>query len=154
MTRHDATRPIEQPVRVEPKRLIYSVKNEDDFDPRICIRARGCTYGHRSREQRRCCRGWSSVARLHPFYMLFWVPKTTAFTESRRLLSFIHIIFVSVIGARGRAGVLGGCEGAPPGMVGLTDRVRPIRVPRSRSAANGTRSSSRRSHLHHCRGRL
>jgi hypothetical protein len=89
----------DRPVRIEPKRLYYSVNDDEDFDPRICVRAHGCAYGHRRSGMRRCCRGWWSVSRLHPFYMLFWVPKSTAFTLSRRLISFLQIILASIIRA-------------------------------------------------------
>jgi len=82
--------------RVEPKRIIYN-DDEDDFDPKVCVNARGCTYGHRTPYMRHLCRGWYGVTQLHPFYMIFWTPKDTAYTIVRRILSLIHIIFVAVI---------------------------------------------------------
>ena len=83
--------------RVEPKRIIYN-DDEDDFDPKVCVNARGCTYGHRTPYTRHLCRGWYGVTQLHPFYMIFWTPKDTAYTIVRRILSLFHIIFVAVIG--------------------------------------------------------
>ena len=93
----DYDRRIGKPVRFEPKRIYYSTKNNDDFDPRICLCCKPCPYGHRRPEVRRCCRGCWSLSQLHPFYMIFWTPRNTAFTEARRWIVFSQIILMAVV---------------------------------------------------------
>jgi hypothetical protein len=85
-------------VRVEAKRMYYSVDNDDDYDPKVCVRARGCVYGHRSPRMRLVCRGWWSVTRRHMVAMVFWTPKDDAFSLSRRILYLVHILLLALLG--------------------------------------------------------